>query len=164
LDWYAGIYEELLAVPMVKGTKTENEKFPGADFTETVEGFIPSTGRGIQGGTSHALGQHFSKMFNITVENPHVKEGEKAEKLYVWQNSWGFTTRSIGVMVLTHGDDKGLVIPPRVSKIQTVIVLAGITAKTSQEAKEQLEKEGNAIAEVLKGMEAGCDSVVMVLM
>lgn len=139
LDWYAGIYEELLAVPMVKGTKTENEKFPGADYTTTVEGFIPSTGRGIQGGTSHCLGQHFSKMYNITVEDPASKEGEKKPPLYVVQNSWGFTTRSIGVMILTHGDNKGLVIPPRVADIQVVIVPVGITAKTSEEDKKNIE-------------------------
>jgi prolyl-tRNA synthetase len=61
LDWYSDVYQELLAVPMVKGTKTVNEKFPGADYTTTIEGFIPATGRGIQAATSHCLGQHFSK-------------------------------------------------------------------------------------------------------
>ncbi|KAF2754362.1 prolyl-tRNA synthetase [Pseudovirgaria hyperparasitica] len=154
LDWYAGIYEELLAVPMVKGTKTNNEKFAGADYTTTVEGFIPATGRGIQGGTSHCLGQHFSKMFDIKVEDPDQKKedgGEgKSKHLFVWQNSWGFTTRSIGVMVLTHGDDKGLVMPPRVAKIQAVIVPVGITAKLGEEGRAKLEEQVIAIAEVIK--------------
>lgn len=113
LDHYASIYEDLLAVPVVKGTKTKNEQFPGAHYTTTLEGYIPAVGRGIQAATSHCLGQHFAKMFDITIEDPNqqVKEGETRNKLHVWQNSWGFTTRSIGVMVLIHGDDKGLVFP-----------------------------------------------------
>jgi len=152
LDWYAAIYEELLAVPMVKGTKTDNEKFAGAEYTTTVEGFIPSTGRGIQGGTSHCLGQHFSKMFGITVEDPSpAKEGEeKKPPLHVWQNSWGFTTRSIGVMVLVHGDNKGLVIPPRVAEVQVIIIPVGITAKTSPEDRQRMYGECDSFREVLK--------------
>lgn len=140
LDFYAGVYEELLAVPVVKGQKTENEKFPGAHYTTTIEGFIPSTGRGIQAATSHCLGQHFAKMYDITVEDPAPKkEGEAAKKpLYVWQNSWGLTTRSIGVMMLVHGDDKGAVIPPRVAEIQAVVIPVGVTAKTSDEDRNKL--------------------------
>ncbi|KAF2838801.1 prolyl-tRNA synthetase [Patellaria atrata CBS 101060] len=153
LDFYAAIYEELLAVPVVKGMKTKNEQFPGAHYTTTVEGFIPATGRGIQGGTSHCLGQHFSKMFDITVEDPSSKEGVKKPPVNVWQNSWGFTTRSIGVMVLTHSDNKGLVLPPRVAKIQVAIVPVGITAKTGDEDRDKLYKEATALGEVLK--EAG---------
>lgn len=141
LDDYAAVYEDLLAVPVVKGTKTDNEKFAGAHYTTTIEGFIPSTGRGIQAATSHCLGQHFSKMFGITVEDPSAKEGEKKDRLNVWQNSWGFTTRSIGVMVLVHGDNKGLVIPPRVAEIQVVIIPVGVTAKMSAEDKDNLYNE-----------------------
>lgn len=89
LEWYANVYEELLAVPVVRGRKTENEKFAGAMFTETIEGYIAATGRGIQAGTSHCLGQNFSKMFGITVEDPSSKEGEKKPHLNVFQNSWG---------------------------------------------------------------------------
>jgi prolyl-tRNA synthetase len=140
LDYYAQIYEELLAVPVVKGQKTKNEQFPGAHYTKTIEGFIPSVGRGIQAATSHCLGTHFAKMFDITVEDPHqvVKDGEARKKLHVWQNSWGLTTRSIGVMILIHGDDKGLVMPPRVAEVQVVIVPVGVTAKTSEEDREKL--------------------------
>ncbi|KAB8416427.1 hypothetical protein FH972_024946 [Carpinus fangiana] len=145
LDHYAAVYEELLAVPVVKGTKTDNEKFAGADYTTTIEGYIPATGRGIQAGTSHCLGQHFSKMFSITVEDPSAKDGEKKPPLHVWQNSWGFTTRSIGVAVLIHSDNKGLVIPPRVSEVQVVVVPVGITAKLSQEVKDKMVKETEAI-------------------
>ena len=69
LDWYAGIYEDLLAVPVIKGRKTDKERFAGGDYTTTVESYIPATGRGIQGGTSHFLGQNFSRMFKILVED-----------------------------------------------------------------------------------------------
>jgi len=116
LDLYSRVYEELLAVPVIKGKKTEKEKFPGGHYTTTVEGFVPSTGRGIQAATSHCLGQNFAKMFNIEFED------DKGAKELAWQNSWGLTTRSIGIMVMVHGDDKGLVLPPRVAPIQVVIV------------------------------------------
>ncbi|KAF2750333.1 prolyl-tRNA synthetase [Sporormia fimetaria CBS 119925] len=150
LDWYSDVYQELLAVPVVKGVKTENEKFPGAKRTETIEGFIPATGRGIQAATSHALGQHFSKMFDITVEDPHAKEAGKAsDKIYVWQNSWGLTTRSIGVLILTHGDNRGLVIPPRVAEKQVVLIPVGITVKTSPEARKELYDKVEKMAEDL---------------
>lgn len=153
LEWYSQVYQDLLAVPVVKGTKTVNEKFPGADYTTTIEGFIPATGRGIQAATSHCLGQHFSKMFNITVEDPNPKEGGKAEHVHVWQNSWGLTTRSIGVMILTHGDNRGMVIPPRVAEIQVVLIPVGVNAKMSAEAKEELYSKVKSIHESL--IEAG---------
>jgi len=149
LDYYAAVYEELLAVPVVKGTKTENEKFAGAHYTTTIEGFIPATGRGIQAGTSHCLGQHFSKMFNITVEDPTRKEGETKAPLHVWQNSWGFTTRSIGVMVLVHSDNKGLVLPPRVAEIQVIVIPVGLTAKTTPEDREKLLSEVDKVRSAL---------------
>ncbi|KAF2227085.1 hypothetical protein BDZ85DRAFT_212459 [Elsinoe ampelina] len=147
---YAACYEDLLAVPVVKGTKTKNETFPGADYTLTVEGFVGAVGRGIQAATAHLLGQHFAKMFDITVEDPSAKEGEKKEKLHVWQNSWGFTTRSIGIAVLTHSDNKGLVIPPRVAETQAVLIPVGITAKTTPEDRQKLYSEVEALAEVLR--------------
>lgn len=156
LDYYAAVYEDLLAVPVVKGTKTDNEKFAGAHYTTTIEGFIPSTGRGIQAATSHCLGQHFSKMFGITVEDPTAKEGEKKDRLNVWQNSWGFTTRSIGVMVLVHGDNKGLVIPPRVAEVQVVIIPVGVTAKMSAGDKQELYSQVDKLRSTL------CDAGVRV--
>lgn len=149
LDWYAEIYEELLAVPVVKGQKTEKEKFAGGLYTTTVEGYIPATGRAIQGGTSHGLGQNFSKMFNITVEDPSAKPDEKKPPLYVWQNSWGLSTRTLGVMVMIHSDNKGLVLPPRVAEVQTVIVPVGITAKTTDEEREKLYAEIDGLVAVL---------------
>lgn len=116
LELYARIYEDLLAIPVVRGRKTEKEKFAGGDFTTTVEVYISASGRGIQGGTSHFLGQNFSKMFEIVFEDP-----ETQQKQYVYQNSWGLTTRTIGVMTMVHGDNTGLVLPPRVACIQVDI-------------------------------------------
>ncbi|KAG7018485.1 Proline--tRNA ligase, cytoplasmic, partial [Cucurbita argyrosperma subsp. argyrosperma] len=116
LELYRRIYEEYLAIPVIKGKKSEMEKFAGGLYTTSVEAFIPNTGRGIQGATSHCLGQNFAKMFEINFEN------EKGEKAMVWQNSWAYSTRTIGVMVMVHGDDKGLVLPPKVASVQVIIV------------------------------------------
>ncbi|KAB5572045.1 proline-tRNA ligase-like protein [Coniochaeta sp. 2T2.1] len=146
LEHYAGVYEELLAVPVVKGKKTEAEKFAGGYWTSTCEGYIPANGRGIQGATSHALGQNFSKMFNIIVEDP----AKRGEHLHVWQNSWGLSTRVIGVMVMIHGDDKGLVLPPRVAPIQAVVIPVGLTAKTTPEVRESLLKGTEELYSSLK--------------
>ncbi|WVQ72169.1 proline-tRNA ligase [Cryptococcus sp. DSM 104548] len=126
LALYQKVYEEILAVPVIPGKKSENEKFAGGDYTTTVEGFIPTTGQGIQGGASHHLGQNFSKMFDITVENPDRSPGA-AERLFAYQNSWGLSTRTIGVMVMVHGDDQGLVLPPRCALQQVVIVPVGLS-------------------------------------
>ncbi|OCK99481.1 prolyl-tRNA synthetase [Cenococcum geophilum 1.58] len=151
LDFYASVYEELLAVPVIKGQKTENEKFPGADMTTTVEGFVPANGRGIQAGTSHLLGQRFAKMYDITVEDPAPKaEGEASKRLYVWQNSWGLSTRSLGAMIMIHGDDRGAVIPPRVCEIQAVLIPVGLTVKHSPEARKELMDKIESIANELR--------------
>ncbi|KAI9865295.1 MAG: hypothetical protein M1824_003449 [Vezdaea acicularis] len=139
LEYYAGVYEQLLAVPVIRGRKTEKEKFPGGLYTTTVEGYIPHTGRGIQGATSHCLGQHFSKMFDIKVEDPSTKSGEvKKPPINVWQNSWGLSTRVIGVMIMIHGDKQGLVHPPRVAEYQVVVIPVGINAKTADTDRELL--------------------------
>ncbi len=115
LDIYEDTYRELYAVPVIKGVKTDSEKFAGAEMTTTLEIFLPS-GKAIQGCTSHFLGQNFSKAFDITFLD------EKEQKAHIWQNSWGYSTRSIGVMILAHGDDKGLVLPPAVASVHVVIV------------------------------------------
>jgi prolyl-tRNA synthetase len=116
LELYRCIYEEYLAIPVTKGKKSELEKFAGGLYTTSVEAFVPNTGRGIQGATSHCLGQNFAKMFEINFEN------EKGEKGMVWQNSWAYSTRTIGVMVMVHGDDKGLVLPPKVASVQVIVI------------------------------------------
>lgn len=143
LELYAGIYEELLAVPVVRGTKSAKEKFAGALYTTTVEAFVPQTGRGIQGGTSHALGQNFSRMFGIEFES------KDKTREHAWQNSWGFTTRSIGVSVMLHGDDRGVVIPPRVCQVQCVVVPIPST-KLSDEARAALEAKAEELAGALR--------------
>ncbi|XP_002434363.3 bifunctional glutamate/proline--tRNA ligase [Ixodes scapularis] len=135
LDIYTAVYEELLALPVVRGRKTEKEKFAGADFTTTVEAYVPASGRGIQGATSHHLGQNFSKMFEIVFEDPETRE-----KKFAFQNSWGLTTRTIGVVVMVHADNQGLVLPPRVACYQVVIVPCGITAAMSEDQKAALIK------------------------
>ncbi|XP_039913330.1 bifunctional glutamate/proline--tRNA ligase isoform X4 [Hirundo rustica] len=139
LDLYARVYEDLLAIPVVKGRKTEKEKFAGGDYTTTLEAFISASGRAIQGATSHHLGQNFSKMFEIVFEDPK-KPGEKQ---FAYQNSWGITTRTIGVMTMIHGDNMGLVLPPRVACIQVVIIPCGITNSLSEEDRDALLKKCN---------------------
>jgi prolyl-tRNA synthetase len=116
MEYYALCYEEMYAVPVIRGVKSREETFAGADFTSTVELFVPANGRGIQGATSHFLGQNFSKMFDIEFED------ESQKKEHAFQTSWGFSTRSIGSMIMIHGDSKGLVLPPRIAQVQVVIV------------------------------------------
>ncbi len=115
LELYRRVSEEMLAVPVIKGIKSDNEKFAGADYTTSVETMAPS-GKAVQFATSHHLGQRFAKSFEISFLD------EKGEKALPYQNSWGFSTRSIGAMVLFHGDDKGLIIPPKVAPLHVVIV------------------------------------------
>ena len=116
LNLYLRTFEGLLAVPIIKGKKTEKEKFAGALYTTTCETFIPGSGKAIQAATSHCLGQNFAKMFGISYE------GADGNTEIPWQNSWGLTTRSIGIMIMIHGDDKGLVLPPKVAPVQVVII------------------------------------------
>jgi len=115
LNAYKDVIENYLAIPVLAGVKTENEKFAGALYTTTLEALMPD-GKALQMGTSHQLGQNFSKVFDIKFLDQSEKER------YVWQTSWGFSTRMIGAMVMVHGDDKGLVVPPKVAPIQVVIV------------------------------------------
>lgn len=114
LDIYEQIYK-FIAVPVIKGKKSQMEKFAGAEITSCVEA-MAKDGKSIQGATSHHLGQNFSKAFNVKFVDADGKEQ------YVYQNSWGFTWRSIGALIMTHGDDKGLRLPPSVAPIQVVIV------------------------------------------
>lgn len=115
LDWYRQIYEDYFAVPVIMGRKSESEKFAGAKTTFTVEALMPD-GKALQGGTSHNLGQNFSKSFEISFQS---REGTSD---FVWQTSFGFSTRSLGGLFLTHGDDSGLVLPPKIASIQVVII------------------------------------------
>jgi prolyl-tRNA synthetase len=108
----------MLAMPVVKGRKTESEKFAGALKTYSIEALM-GDGRALQAGTSHNLGQNFAKAFDITFQ------GRDKSVQHVWGTSWGVTTRLIGAVIMTHGDDSGLVLPPAVAPYQVVIVPIG---------------------------------------
>jgi len=115
LDIYAKFAEEYMAMPVVKGVKTANERFAGAIDTYTIEGLMQD-GKALQAGTSHFLGQNFAKAFDVKFANKENKEE------YVWATSWGVSTRLIGGMIMTHSDDDGLVIPPKLAPNPVVIV------------------------------------------
>jgi prolyl-tRNA synthetase len=142
---YKDIMEKCLAIPVLVGTKTEKEKFAGALYTTTLEAIMPD-GKALQMGTSHNLGQNFAKVFDIKFI------GEDKKDHYVWQTSWGITTRLIGAVVMVHGDDKGLVLPPKVAPVQVVIVPipykgadpAAIAAK-ARELYAKLKEKGMSV-------------------
>ncbi|WGG46218.1 proline--tRNA ligase [Rossellomorea sp. DA94] len=115
LEVYAELCEEMLAIPVIKGQKTEKEKFAGAKYTYTIESLMHD-GKALQSGTSHHLGDGFAKSFGIQFTD---RDGKLQ---YVQQTSWGLTTRIIGAMIMVHGDDRGLVVPPRIAPTQLMIV------------------------------------------
>ena len=118
LDLYASICESLLAMPVLKGMKSESEKFAGALRTYSIEALM-GDGRALQAGTSHNLGQNFAKAFDITFQ------ARDKSVQHVWGTSWGVTTRLVGAVIMTHGDDSGLVLPPAVAPYQVVVVPIG---------------------------------------
>jgi prolyl-tRNA synthetase len=115
LNIYRNLMEDYLAIPVLVGRKTESEKFAGALYTTAVEALMPD-GKVLQMGTSHNLGQNFSKVFDIKFIGEDEKEHD------VWQTSWGITTRLIGALVMVHADNKGLVLPPKITPVQAVII------------------------------------------
>ncbi len=115
LDVYADLAENVLAVPVVKGVKSAAERFPGALDTHCIEALMQD-GKALQAGTSHDLGQNFSKAYGIRFQ------GRSGEMEYAWSTSWGVSTRLIGAVILTHGDDEGVVVPPKLAATQLVIV------------------------------------------
>lgn len=115
LDMYADVCEELLAIPMVKGVKTQKEKFAGAKNSYTIEALMHD-GKSLQSGTSHDFGDGFAKAFDITYTNADNV------KTHVFQSSWGVTTRLIGALIMVHSDNNGLVLPPNIAPIQVVII------------------------------------------
>ena len=133
LNEYRDLMENYLAIPVLVGRKSDSEKFAGALYTMTLEAMMPD-GKALQMGTSHNLGQNFSKVFSIKFMDRDEKEH------YVWQTSWGISTRIIGAMVMVHGDDRGLVLPPRIAPVQAVVIpipyKAAETDKIMNKAKE----------------------------
>jgi prolyl-tRNA synthetase len=115
LDLYSEFVETELAIPVIKGRKSVREKFAGAQMTYALEALM-SDGKALQMGTSHNLGQHFSKAFDIKFED------RNQTLQYVWQTSWGMTTRTVGALIMAHGDDSGLILPPRVAPAQAIII------------------------------------------
>ncbi len=134
-DLYAVFAEEFMAMPVLKGYKSENERFAGADDTFTIEALMQD-GKALQAGTSHFLGQNFAKAFNVTFSN------DKNEKELVWATSWGVSTRLIGGLIMTHSDDEGLVLPPKLAPIQVVIVPI---PKPEPELMEKAEEISHAL-------------------
>ncbi|MEK6922839.1 MAG: proline--tRNA ligase, partial [Nanoarchaeota archaeon] len=133
LNEYKKLCETMLAIPILAGKKSEKEKFAGAVYTLSIDALMPD-GKALQMGTSHNLGQDFAKSFNIRFLG-------KDEKEHVpWQNSWGISTRLIGAMVMTHGDDKGLVIPPNIATTKIVIIPI-----FNEKTKEKILKKANEI-------------------
>ena len=115
VDVYNEVVRDILAIPVLLGRKTDAEKFPGAEATYTLEGLM-GDGKALQMGTSHHLGQNFAKAFEITFSD------EKGETQHAWTTSWGVSTRVVGGLVMAHGDDRGLRLPPRVAPIQAVVL------------------------------------------
>jgi len=145
LNAYKDVIESYLAIPVLTGMKTENEKFAGALYTTTLEALMPD-GKALQMGTSHQLGQNFSKVFGIKFLDQNEKER------FVWQTSWGFSTRIIGALVMVHGDDKGLVLPPKVTPIQAVIIPIpykdvdeNLVLAKAKDVYEKLQKRGISV-------------------
>lgn len=115
LDVYASFAEDWMALPVIKGLKTENERFAGAEETFCIEALVQD-GKAIQAGTSHFLGQNFAKAFDVTFTNKeNVSE-------FVWATSWGVSTRLIGTLIMAHSDDRGLILPPKMAPVQVVII------------------------------------------
>ncbi|NOR27225.1 MAG: proline--tRNA ligase [Lutibacter sp.] len=145
LNVYAEFAEEHMAMPVIKGLKTESERFAGAEETYCIEGLMQD-GKALQAGTSHFLGQNFAKAFDVKFTS---KEGKRE---YVWATSWGVSTRLMGALIMTHSDDLGLVLPPKLAPIQVVIIpihrndeqLDAISVKVNEIVKE-LRKKGVSV-------------------
>ena len=143
MENYALLCENLLAMPVVRGVKSPSERFAGAEETYTIEALMQN-GWALQSGTSHFLGQSFGKAFDVTFQDA---DGEQKD---VWGTSWGVSTRLLGALIMTHSDDNGLVLPPRVAPVQVVIVPIP-PKKNDQESKVAMD---NAIDELVSSLKA----------
>ena len=141
LDVYADFAENFMAVPVVKGVKSANERFAGALDTYTIEAMMQD-GKALQSGTSHFLGQNFAKAFDVQFIN------KNNELEYVWATSWGVSTRLMGALIMTHSDDNGLVLPPKLAPIQVVI----IPIYKNAEQLQAINAKANEIADKLRAM------------
>ncbi|MDM1073559.1 proline--tRNA ligase [Empedobacter brevis] len=132
-DVYADVVENFMAIPVVKGRKSDSERFAGADDTYTIEALMQD-GKALQAGTSHFLGQNFAKAFDVKFAS---KEGKQE---YVWATSWGVSTRLMGALIMTHSDDLGLVLPPKLAPIQVVVVPIYKTEDQLEEIRQVVDK------------------------
>lgn len=139
LDVYASFVEEYMAVPVIKGVKTPNERFAGAEDTYCIEALMQD-GKALQAGTSHFLAQNFAKAFEVQFLNKENKQE------YVWATSWGVSTRLIGALIMAHSDDQGLVLPPKIAPVQVVIV----PIYKGEESKAAIDAKANEIIASLK--------------
>jgi prolyl-tRNA synthetase len=139
LEIYADFAENFMALPVIRGVKTPGERFAGAIDTYCIEALMQD-GKALQAGTSHFLGQNFAKAFD-------VKFSDKQNKLdYVWATSWGVSTRLVGALVMAHGDDEGLILPPRIAPVQVVV----IPIYKGEERKDLLDAKGKELTDALK--------------
>jgi prolyl-tRNA synthetase len=141
LGVYTDFVENYMAVPVIKGVKTPNERFAGAIDTYCIEALMQD-GKALQAGTSHFLGQNFAKAFDVKYLN------RDNQQEYVWATSWGMSTRLIGALIMAHGDDQGLIMPPRIAPIQVVIV----PIYKGDEQKKVIDEKAIAISSQLKGL------------
>lgn len=141
LDVYADFVENYMAVPVIKGVKTANERFAGAEDTYCIEALMQD-GKALQAGTSHFLGQNFAKAFEVQFLNKENKQE------YVWATSWGVSTRLIGALIMAHSDDQGLIMPPRIAPLQVVIV----PIYKGEESKSVIDEKVAAITKELKAL------------
>jgi prolyl-tRNA synthetase len=139
LEVYATFAEEFMALPVIRGVKSESEKFAGAIDTYCIEALMQD-GKALQAGTSHFLGQNFAKAFDVKFLN---KENQQE---YVWATSWGVSTRLVGALVMAHSDDNGLVLPPKIAPVQVVIV----PIYKGDESKPVIDAKANEIINALK--------------
>lgn len=133
LNVYGDFAEEIMAMPVIRGVKTESEKFAGALETQCIEAMMRD-GKALQAGTSHDLGQNFGKAFDVKFQS------EKGREEFVWQTSWGVSTRLVGGLIMTHSDDTGLILPPKLAPIQTVIVPIARKAKEKEQVMPVVDK------------------------
>jgi len=140
LEVYREFVETELAIPVYAGPKSAAEKFAGAEMTYSIEALMRD-GKALQAGTSHNLGQHFAKVFDITFQD------EDGKRQYVYQTSWGMTTRLIGAVIMTHGDDQGLKLPPNVAPVQAVVVPIWRKPEEKAAVSEHIERIRNAVGD-----------------
>lgn len=141
LDVYAQFVEEYMAVPVIKGVKTPNERFAGAEDTYCIEAMMQD-GKALQAGTSHFLGQNFAKAFDVQFLSKENKQE------HVWATSWGVSTRLIGALIMAHSDDDGLILPPKIAPLQVVIV----PIYKGNESKPLIDEKANELIKQLKAL------------